>query len=198
MTSLLHFYEEPEFLTSATDLVLNKKVRLAYFNEDSIKNGVRINNIQTLGNNYTSCTLKFYKNGTPVDEIPFSYNGQWAASSVLLPNDLNRQYIKDPQNIEVELSGINVPLAQPIHARLIVEDMQRKKAWPKIATWQAECRECKSPVYYYPAKLLLESRTFQEPPEDLTPKLVVCSCTGEKGGVKHTLKYSFPSEFKKQ
>jgi hypothetical protein len=67
----------------------------------------------------------------------------------------------------------------------------------KTSTWKAECRKCKSPVYYYPAKLLLESKSFSEPPEDLSKRIVDCTCTGETDTGKHTLSYSFPEDFKK-
>jgi len=67
----------------------------------------------------------------------------------------------------------------------------------KTSTWKAVCKNCKSPVYYYPAKLLLESRSFSEPPEDLRKRIVDCTCTGETDKGKHTLSYSFPQEFEK-
>lgn len=67
----------------------------------------------------------------------------------------------------------------------------------KTSTWRSVCRKCKSPVYYYPSKLLLESRSYTEPPEDLRVRIVDCSCTGENENTKHTLSYSFPTDFSK-
>ena len=67
----------------------------------------------------------------------------------------------------------------------------------KTSTWKAECRKCKSPVYYYPAKLLLESTGATEPPEDLSKRVVDCACTGEVDDTKHTLSYTFPTDFVK-
>lgn len=66
----------------------------------------------------------------------------------------------------------------------------------KTSTWVGKCRKCNSPVYYYPAKLLLESINFSQA-EDLRPRIVDCACTGEMDGIKHTLSYSFPKEFEK-
>ncbi len=67
----------------------------------------------------------------------------------------------------------------------------------KTSTWKTSCRKCNSDVYYYPAKLLLETISFKEPPDDLRKRIVDCTCTGETGDVKHTLSYSFPDDFKK-
>ena len=67
----------------------------------------------------------------------------------------------------------------------------------KTSTWTTECKKCKSPVYYYPAKLLLESKSISDSPEDLRPRIVDCTCTGENDSIKHTLSYSFPKDFTK-
>ncbi|MDP2947397.1 MAG: hypothetical protein Q8N88_04745 [Nanoarchaeota archaeon] len=45
----------------------------------------------------------------------------------------------------------------------------------KTSTLKTVCRKCKSPVYYYPAKLLLESKSFSEPPEDLRRRIADCT-----------------------
>ncbi len=60
----------------------------------------------------------------------------------------------------------------------------------KTNTYKAECRKCKSPVYYYSTKLLINAS------ENLEKKIVDCTCTGEVDA-KHTLSYSFPDDFKK-
>ena len=54
----------------------------------------------------------------------------------------------------------------------------------------------RTPVYYYPAKLLLESKSFKEPSED-TKKNSELSLYRRKWKFKHTLDYSFPAEFEK-
>ncbi|MFT3908256.1 MAG: hypothetical protein QM737_02425 [Ferruginibacter sp.] len=65
--------------------------------------------------------------------------------------------------------------------------------------YKAKCPICESPFYYYPAKLLLE---FHQLSVDVDlknekTKVVSGSCTGEKGGVKHTEDYIFPTDFTK-
>ena len=65
------------------------------------------------------------------------------------------------------------------------------------STYKTECRKCKSPVYYYPAKLLLESIKLYETPDVTSKRIVDCTCTGETDSGKHTLSYSFPDDFKK-
>jgi hypothetical protein len=67
---------------------------------------------------------------------------------------------------------------------------------PKTSTWKTECRKCKSPVYYYPAKLLLESTDENNAPVNLKRRVVDCPCTGEMDDAKHTLSYTFPDDFK--
>jgi hypothetical protein len=67
----------------------------------------------------------------------------------------------------------------------------------KTKTYMAVCKKCQSPVYYYPAKLLLESSRLTETPDDLREREVVCTCTGENDNGKHTLSYSFPKDFTK-
>jgi hypothetical protein len=69
----------------------------------------------------------------------------------------------------------------------------------KTSTWRVKegCRKCKSPAYYYPAKLLLEVTGFREAPDETSKRTISCTCTGENDNVKHTLDYSFPSEFEK-
>lgn len=66
----------------------------------------------------------------------------------------------------------------------------------KTSTYKTECKKCKSPVYYYPAKLLLES-VRAEVPDDLRKRIVDCTCTGESENGKHTISYSFPDDFVK-
>jgi hypothetical protein len=70
----------------------------------------------------------------------------------------------------------------------------------KTSTWRVKdgCRKCKSPVYYYPAKLLLESKSSVEPPDDTSKRIVSCTCTGENENSKHTLDYLFPTDFVKE
>jgi len=65
----------------------------------------------------------------------------------------------------------------------------------KTKTWKTLCRKCQSPVYYYPAKLLLESHS--ESQEDVTKRIVDCTCAGETESGKHTLSYNFPENFNK-
>jgi len=69
----------------------------------------------------------------------------------------------------------------------------------KTSTWRAKdgCRKCKSPVYYYPVSLLLESVTFNEAPIDTSERIVSCTCTGETDNSKHTLDYTFTKDFEK-
>ena len=69
----------------------------------------------------------------------------------------------------------------------------------KTSTYRVKggCRKCKSPVYYYPAKLLLESVSFKETPDDLRKGVKSCTCSGETESSKHTLDYSFPDDFEK-
>lgn len=67
----------------------------------------------------------------------------------------------------------------------------------KTSTWKTLCRKCKSPVYYYPAKLLLESKSLSNTPDDMRKRVVDCTCTGEQENVKHTLSYNFPVDFEK-
>lgn len=68
-----------------------------------------------------------------------------------------------------------------------------------METWKTTCPSCGSPVYYYPAKLLLESRntdSYFPATENNKQKLVSCSCTGDIGGEKHVRDYVFPQDFK--
>jgi hypothetical protein len=67
---------------------------------------------------------------------------------------------------------------------------------PKTEEYFTECTKCKSPVYYYPVKLLLETDLIKADTKDQTKRTVSCTCTGEIGGVKHTLNYVFPDNFK--
>ena len=67
----------------------------------------------------------------------------------------------------------------------------------KTSTWKTNCRKCKSPVFYYPAKLLLESKNFGDTPDNTRRRIVDCTCTGEDEQGKHTLSYTFPDDFKK-
>jgi len=67
----------------------------------------------------------------------------------------------------------------------------------KTSTYRTECKKCKSPVFYYPAKLLVEYKTAKETPDDMRKRIVDCTCTGESDTGKHTLSYTFPDEFKK-
>lgn len=69
----------------------------------------------------------------------------------------------------------------------------------RIKTFKAECTICKSPVYYYPVKLLLQIKSFASKHSeniDMTVKQVSCTCTGEIGGTKHTSDFTFPTDFK--
>jgi hypothetical protein len=67
----------------------------------------------------------------------------------------------------------------------------------RTSTWKTECKKCKSPVYYYPAKLLLESVSSKEVSDDLRKRIVDCTCTGETENGKHTLTYLFPDDFRR-
>jgi hypothetical protein len=67
----------------------------------------------------------------------------------------------------------------------------------KTTTWKTKCRQCESPVYYYPAKLLIERKISTAEGEDMGPRIVSCTCTGENGGIKHTEDYIFPKNFHK-
>ncbi len=69
----------------------------------------------------------------------------------------------------------------------------------KTSTWKVKdgCRRCKSPAYYYPAKLLLESQSSRELTANSANRNVSVSCTGENDGSKHTLDYIFPTDFEK-
>jgi hypothetical protein len=42
-------------------------------------------------------------------------------------------------------------------------------------TWKTGCGKCNGPVCYYPAKLLLESRSFSESSKDLSKRVVDCT-----------------------
>jgi hypothetical protein len=66
---------------------------------------------------------------------------------------------------------------------------------PKTSTYKAICRKCNSPVYYYPAKLLLETSSPSQAQDETNKRIVDCTCTGEEQGVKHTLSYNFPEDF---
>ena len=65
------------------------------------------------------------------------------------------------------------------------------------STWKTLCRKCKSPVFYFPAKLLLESKGFSNTPDEMRTRVVTCTCTGEEENIKHTLSYNFPADFEK-
>lgn len=67
----------------------------------------------------------------------------------------------------------------------------------KTSTYKTECKKCKSPVYYYPAKLLLEYKIFKDTPEDKRRRVVDCTCTGETDSGKHTMCYTYPNDFTK-
>lgn len=57
------------------------------------------------------------------------------------------------------------------------------------------CKKCKSPVYYYPVKLLLETREYT--PKTEKTRIVTVQCTGEldEQGRKHTYDYVFTDDF---
>lgn len=65
------------------------------------------------------------------------------------------------------------------------------------STWKTLCRKCKSPVFYYPAKLVLETRNSDKNSDDMSKRIVDCTCSGEEENTKHTLSYNFPDDFKK-
>ena len=67
------------------------------------------------------------------------------------------------------------------------------------STWRVKdgCRKCKSPVYYYPAKLVLEFKGLNELLTTDKVRIVSCSCTGENENSKHLLDYKFPNDFEK-
>ena len=67
----------------------------------------------------------------------------------------------------------------------------------KTSTWKTNCRKCNSPVFYYPAKLLLESKNSSNTPDYTKRRIVDCTCTEENEKGKHTLSYTFPDDFKK-
>jgi len=61
-------------------------------------------------------------------------------------------------------------------------------------TWQTQCRMCGEPLYYYPAKLVLESTT--QPPINMNEKRILhLTCTNPD--CKHIVSFEFPLEFKK-
>ncbi len=67
--------------------------------------------------------------------------------------------------------------------------------------YETICTKCKSPVYYYPAKLLIGARELKSAfpgTDNKKNKTVSCTCTGvnDPAGVKHTLDYEFPTDFK--
>ncbi len=64
------------------------------------------------------------------------------------------------------------------------------------STWLAKCKKCGGEVYYYPSKILLESKKAQEE-DDLRPRVVDCKCEGDANGIKHPARYNFPKEFEK-
>lgn len=58
----------------------------------------------------------------------------------------------------------------------------------RITTWETKCIKCDSSVYYFPAKLLLETDKPQK--LDMSKRIVslTCSC-------KHSSDYEFPTQF---
>ena len=67
----------------------------------------------------------------------------------------------------------------------------------KTEEYLTVCTLCKSPVYYYPVKVLL-GLDLEKVGADNSVRTVSATCTGEIGGIKHTLNYKFPDSFKKQ
>jgi len=61
-------------------------------------------------------------------------------------------------------------------------------------TWQTQCRLCSEPLYYYPAKLVLETKV--QPLISMNEKRILyLTCTNPD--CKHVISCEFPSEFKK-
>ena len=67
----------------------------------------------------------------------------------------------------------------------------------KLITYKTKCKQCESPVYYTPVKLMMEYLRGVPEPDEEDVKLVDAECTGEVTGFKHTNTYIFPLEFKK-
>jgi hypothetical protein len=58
----------------------------------------------------------------------------------------------------------------------------------RITTWETKCK-CGGNVYYYPAKLLLETTKPQK--LDMSKRIVSLTCA-----CKHSHDYEFPTDFK--
>ena len=65
-----------------------------------------------------------------------------------------------------------------------------------IIVWKVKkgCRTCKSPTFYRQTDIPLirfEELSINKPKN----RDIYCTCSGEIGNVKHTLNYSFPTDF---
>jgi len=62
----------------------------------------------------------------------------------------------------------------------------------EIETYRTTCNICGEPVYYYPVRLLIESKQALD--KVITPKTVDVPCEGDP---QHTSSYNFPVDFEK-